>query len=146
MIIRVTLCWICITMTSACASNAQSTKNIEPLREAVEALRKAMVDPKEEALDALVAPELSYGHSSGRVEGKTSFITSLINGDSDFITLTFSDITIELVDNVAIVRHKLAADTNDAGKGKSSINLGVMLVWKKTKGKWKLIGRQSFKL
>jgi hypothetical protein len=124
---------------------AQS-KDQETLTNCVSNLRQLMIDPDRAKLDELIADELSYGHSSGRVEDKSSFISSLVNGDSDFVTLEISDLIVNVIDNVAIVRHKLAAETNDKGKGNASIKLGVMLVWKKYKGKWKLIGRQAFKI
>jgi len=37
---------------------------------AVEALRKAMIAADKSALDQLTIPELSYGHSSGRLENR----------------------------------------------------------------------------
>jgi hypothetical protein len=50
-----------------------------------------------------------------------------------------------VVDNTAIVRHILTAQTNDGGKP-GSVNLGVMLVFIKEHGSWKLLGRQAYKL
>jgi len=45
----------------------------------------------------------------------------------------------------AIVRHRLDADTNDAGKGTAQVHLKVMTVWVIEKGGWKLLGRQAVK-
>lgn len=109
---------------------------------AAEKLRVAMIDPTPAALGALVADDLSYGHSGGKVDTKTSFIADLMSGASDFVTIAITDQTIKLVDNVAIVRHTLTADTNDAGKpGKVSIK--ILGVWQKQGGEWKLLARQA---
>lgn len=109
---------------------------------AAEKLRLAMIDPTPAALDALVADELSYGHSGGKVDTKASFISDLMDGKSDFVTLAITDQTVRIVGNVAIVRHTLTADTNDSGKpGKVSIK--VLGVWQWQDGAWKLLARQA---
>lgn len=109
---------------------------------AAERLRIAMIDPTPAALNALVADDLSYGHSGGKVDTKTSFIADLMDRKSDFVTIAITDQTIKLVDNVAIVRHTLTADTNDSGKpGKVSIK--ILGVWQKQGGNWKLLARQA---
>ncbi len=79
-----------------------------------ERLRVAMIDPTPAALNALVADDLSYGHSGGKVDTKTSFMADLMSGASDFVTITITEQTIKVVGNVAIVRHTLTADTNDS--------------------------------
>ena len=109
---------------------------------AAEKLRVAMIDPTPAALGALVADDLSYGHSGGKVDTKASFISDLMDRKSDFVTIAITDQTIKLVDNVAIVRHPLTADTNDSGKpGKVSIK--ILGVWQKQGGDWKLLARQA---
>lgn len=109
---------------------------------AAERLRVAMVDPTPAALNALVADDLSYGHSGGKVDTKASFISDLMDGKSDFVTIAITDQTVKVIDNVAIVRHTLTADTNDSGKpGKVSIK--ILGVWQKQGSDWKLIARQA---
>ena len=111
---------------------------------AAEKLRVAMIDPTPVALNALVADDLSYGHSGGKVDTKTSFISDLMDGKSDFVTIAITEQTIKVIDNVAIVRHTLTADTNDSGKpGKVSIK--ILGVWQQqgAGGDWKLIARQA---
>ena len=83
---------------------------------AAEKLRVAMIDPTPAALTALVADDLRYGHSGGRVDTKDSFIGDLIAGKSDFVTIVITDQTIKVVGNTAIVRHALTANTNGSGK------------------------------
>lgn len=111
---------------------------------AVESLRKAMIDASESSLKDLTSEALSYGHSSGMVEDRAGFIGRLLSGESDFKTITLSDQTIKITNNVAIVRHRLVAETNDNGKP-GNPNLSVLLVWQKDKGKWKLVARQAVK-
>lgn len=112
---------------------------------AVEALRKAMVDPDKATLDKLTADELSYGHSSGKVQTKAEYIESLISAASDFVSIDLTEQTIRLSGTTAIVRHILSGNTNDGGKP-GTVKLGVLTIWQKQKGQWRLLARQAFKL
>jgi len=113
---------------------------------AAERLRIAMIDPTAAALGALVADDLSYGHSSGKVDTKASFIGDLVDGKSDFVAITITDQTIKVVDGqTAIVRHTLAADTNDSGKP-GKVALKILGVWQKQGGSWKLLARQAVRI
>ncbi len=114
---------------------------------AVESLRATMVDPDKGKLEALVAPELSYGHSSGKIDDKTSFIESLMTGASDFTSINLQEQTIKIAGTTAIVRHKLIGESLDKAKGtKAPINLHVLTIWQKQGGQWKLLARQAVKI
>ena len=133
------LCLILVSMTSS----AQSADE-KAVANTVEQLRKAMIDPDRSTLENLTADSLSYGHSTGRVEYRKEFIQNLLSGKSDFVTIDLSDQTISVSGDVAIVRHVLNATTNDSGQP-GNTKLLVMLVFQKTKGKWKLLARQAVK-
>ncbi|MGM8360464.1 nuclear transport factor 2 family protein [Flavobacterium sp. ARAG 55.4] len=130
-------------------SNRAQTKTVSNEETAVanqvEALRKALIDPTEANLKALTSKDLSYGHSSGVLQDQTVFIEKLLNGESDFVTIEFQNQSIQVIGDVAIVRHNLAAHTKDSGVEKD-IKIGIMLVWQKQKGKWLLVARQAYKL
>ena len=129
-----------VTFAVTFIANAQS-KDEQEVAKAVEALRTAMIDANKAGLDAITASELTYGHSSGTMEDKATFIEALVSGKSDFITMDLTKQTIKIVGNTALVRHELHGDT-PTGK----VNLGILLVWQKQKGKWLLLARQAFKL
>jgi ketosteroid isomerase-like protein len=121
------------------------TKQEKAVANAVEQLRKAMIDADSVMLDKLVSEKLSYGHSGGALDNKTVFIQKIVSGKSDFVTIELPDQTISVSKNVAIVRHKLNATTNDNGKP-GEVHLVVMLIWQKLHGDWKLLARQAVKL
>src|SRR5580693_570813 len=108
------------------------------LASAVEAFRKALIDPTKAALDKLTMDELSYGHSSGLIQDKAAFEQALLSGASDFVSIDLTDQTMKVVGNTAWVRHKFSAVTNDGGKP-GTTHLSVLLVWMKQKGQWKLL-------
>ena len=138
------LCIITLCISVSTLSFAQSADEKE-VAAAVESFRKALIDPTQASLDALTAPELSYGHSSGKLEDKAAFIDALVSKRSDFVTADLTQLTIKIVGNTAIVRHNLVAEINDGGNA-GTTKLGVLLIWQKTQGKWKLLARQAFKL
>jgi hypothetical protein len=113
--------------------------------DAVELLKKGMLDGDRGILERSTSADLSYGHSSGKIEDKVSFVEALASGKSDFVTLHLSEQTIKVKGNVAYVRHKLSGETKDGGKA-GTANIGVLLVWVKEDGGWKLLARQAFKL
>lgn len=114
------------------------------LMQAVEDFREALLNPTEQKLKALSSSQLSYGHSSGKLESHDEFISSLISGRSDFVELRFSDISVTTEGSTAIVRHWLDAVTNDGGQP-GSVSLLVMLVWARENSAWKLLARQAVK-
>ncbi len=140
---------ICITLfvflIMASATFAQSAAEKE-VATAVESLRKVLVDPDKEGLEKITHPNLSYGHSSGKIEDQKAFMQALISKESDFTSITLSDQTVQISGDVAIVRHKLSGKTHDKGKDPGTVNLGVMLVWTRVGGEWKLLGRQAYKI
>lgn len=111
---------------------------------AVEQLKSTMITPDKKILDDLILDELSYGHSSGKVEDKASFIDNLMNGNSDFVSIVLGNQEVIVVGKSAIVRHTLDAVTNDKGQP-GNVKLNIMTVWNKQKGKWKLLARQAVK-
>jgi ketosteroid isomerase-like protein len=121
---------------------SQDEKAVDNL---VENYRLALIDPTEKNLSALVHDQLTFGHSSGKMENKAEFLEALISGKSNFNSVEFKDQTVTISDNVALVRHKMHAEITENEKN-NNINLGVLLVWKKQKSGWKLIARQAYKL
>src|SRR5688572_5237986 len=130
-----------LMMLTSVNSLAQS-KDETAVSTAVETLRKAMLDADKATLEKCTAPELSYGHSSGKVETKNEFVDALVTGKSDFVSISLSDQTVKVVGNTAIVRHTLQGETNDNGN-RGTVKLFVLTIWQKQNGQWKLLARQA---
>lgn len=136
--------FLLLMITISTQTKAQS-KDEKQVATAIETLNKAMIDGSKSALENIASDALSYGHSSGKIQNKTEFVEAIVSGQSDFVTIKLTDQTISVKDQTAIVRHKFSAETNDGGKP-GNVSLGIMLVWIKEKGAWKLLGRQAYKL
>ncbi len=127
-------------------SLAQNQK-VNEVADAVEQLRVAMIKADKAALENLAAGKLSYGHSSGAVDDKKTFVEKIVSGQSVFESIDLSEQTISVSGNVAVVRHLLFAKTNDAGKGPGEVKLKILLVWQKQKKNgWKLLARQAVRV
>jgi hypothetical protein len=110
---------------------------------AVEALKKAMIAADKSALDKLAAAELSYGHSSGRLENKSEFIEAIVSGKSGFTAIELEGQTVNVVDKMAIVRHMFHATQRKSG---DKVKLYNLTIWVQQQDQWKLVARQAAKL
>lgn len=137
------LCLMSLLSFTCLVPAAHAADETAAVTSAAEKLRVLMVDPQRAALEALVAKDLSYGHSSGKLDTKQSFINDLLTGVSDFVSITISDQTVHVVGDVAIIRHTLSAETADKGKAPGNIRLGILLIWHKQHGHWQLLARQA---
>ena len=121
-------------------------KDEDAIARAVRQLNQAMIDGNQIALEQLTASQLSYGHSSGLIEDKNAYITAIIDGTSGFTSIDLTEQTISISGDVALVRHKFTAGSDNKGQQPSTVKLTVLQVWQKQKGKWLLLARQAAKL
>jgi len=135
-----------LLLAVAAGGTVVAQQNDDPtMTNAVEAFRKALIDPTQANLDKLTMNELTYGHSSGMIQDKAAFEQALLSGASDFVSIDLSQQTVQVVGNTAWVRHLFSAVTNDGGKP-GEAHLSVLMVWMKQKGQWKLLARQAVKV
>ena len=111
---------------------------------AIDDLNKAMIAADKAKLEALVADQLSYGHSAGKVETKKEFVDVVAGKKTTYKSITLNDPTVSVVGNNAIARHTFVVETETDGKP-SQAKVGVMQVWVKDGGTWKLLARQAFR-
>ena len=112
---------------------------------AVEALMKAMLQADKAGLEQLVADQLSYGHSAGVIETKAQFVDVIVSKKTVYKTISLSEPSTVIAGDNAIVRHIFSNETESGGKA-ASARVGILQVWQKKDGAWKLLARQAFKL
>jgi ketosteroid isomerase-like protein len=125
----------------ACAESAEEAA----VDKAVEALRKALMEKDKTRLEQLAADQLSYGHSSGKVQTKAEFVDGVMTSKATVKSLTFPELSIAVVGNAAIARHLYESEMETDGKP-TNVKIGALQVWQKQDGNWKLLARQGFKL
>jgi Domain of unknown function (DUF4440) len=114
------------------------------VRENVEAVRKALLAADKGALEKLTAAELSYGHSSGKVQNQAEFIDGVVNRKGVVKSIDFPNLKVAVIGNAAIMRHGWVSESETGGKP-SHVAIEVLGVWQKQDGAWKLLARQGYK-
>jgi ketosteroid isomerase-like protein len=123
---------------------AQNT-DTSAVANAVINLTKAMLSADKGKLGQYVADQLSYGHSSGVVQDKATFIDTIVSKKTVYKSIELSNQTVAIAGDAAIVRHAWVSESgNGDGKWNES-KLGVLQVWQKQGSDWKLLARQAFK-
>lgn len=112
---------------------------------ASDSLHQAKLTGDRALFDRLCADALSYGHSSGRMESKAEFIDDNVADPPIWTSISLSDRSVRLSGDTAVVRHTMDGQSQRNG-AVSSVRIGVLLVWQKQAGAWKLLARQAFKL
>lgn len=129
------------TALSARASDADAKQ----VAEAIEKMRAAMLAGDGKTLRSVVERDLSYGHSSGKIQTEDEFIKDL-DGKKAFKSLVLSNHTVKIVGNDAIVRHVFDGENNLPDGKTSTAHIGVLQVWRKHPDGWRLLARQAFTL
>jgi ketosteroid isomerase-like protein len=93
----------------------------------------------------LTADQLSYGHSSAVVQNKAEFIDGVMGRKATVKSLTYPDLKVMMAGNNAIARHRFVSESEQDGKT-TNTDIGILEVWTKQDGGWKLLARQGFKL
>lgn len=121
---------------------AQAEKEVAS---AVEKMRTALLAEDVATLKSLTSEDLTYGHSSGVIENQEQFLEVFASKKTDYQKWDISDLSITFHGKeLAMVRHNVIADFASNGNV-TTLNLGLMMVWVKEKGTWKLLARQAFR-
>ena len=113
--------------------------------QSIETLRKALLEADKAKLEQVTAPQISYGHSDGRVENKEQLINGVMTRKQVVKSLNFPELKVAVVGNAAIARHIYLGESELDGK-QTTTRIGALQLWQKQDGGWKLIARQGFRL
>jgi hypothetical protein len=110
---------------------------------ALDAFSQAVIAADKAKLERMTLPEVTYGHSDGRVQDQATFIDALVTRKSIFKTLDSTKQAITVVGDTAIVRNHMSADVDPGGR---HVELEMIYVWQRRGGEWKLLLRQASKI
>ena len=114
------------------------------VKKIVEDMRKAYLDKDKAKLEAMTLPQLTYSHSDGRIEDRAKFIDGVMNRKATVKSLEYPELTVAIAGDTAIVRHLWVSESELDGKT-TNTRIGVMQVYKKQDGGWKLLARSSYR-
>ena len=126
-------------------TSADASTDEAAVTENVEVLRRAILEADKARLDQVSAPQISYGHSDGRVESKEQFINGVMTRKQTVKSLAFPELKVAVVGDAAVARHIYLAESELDGK-QTTTKIGALQVWQKQNGSWKLLARQGFRL
>ncbi|WP_285424567.1 MULTISPECIES: nuclear transport factor 2 family protein [unclassified Pseudomonas] len=138
---KLVVAFLCLLSGSAMAAPAADEQDVA---KAVDNMTQAMLHKDIKALNALTSDNVTYGHSSGKIQNKQEFIADIETGRSGFKTLQMLNQTIKLNGDVALVRNHFSAQAVNSGV-EVPTEIENFQIWQKQKGHWLLIGRQAFR-
>jgi hypothetical protein len=112
---------------------------------AIDTLSRAIITADKASLEKITWPELSYGHSAGKVENQKQFVDALVSKQTVIISIDNPKVTSTVVGDIAISRGTATFMVAGAG-APTKADLTLLLIWQKRGGEWKLLARQAFKV
>ncbi len=113
---------------------------------AEQALYRAMIAQDFAALDALLADNLVYIHSTAVAEDKRGYLAGVRNGLYDYGAIKSRDVTIRHCGDVAIQTGIVTMSVAARGEAKVPTTLLFTLVWKREPEGWRLWQRQATRI
>ena len=142
---RIFLLLILFTSFSAFAF-AQTANKLE--REIIKLEQErvaALTQGKTAKLEQLLADDLTYTHSSGRVDSKAQFLDSLKSGSVKYESMTHSNVKVAVYGNTAVMRGESEMKLLSGGRP-VAFRIRFLSVYVKKEGRWQLTAWQSTRL
>lgn len=105
----------------------------------------AMLQNDLTALEALLADDLTYTHSSSKVESKAEFLESLRSGKLRYLAAERSDLAVRVYGDTAVVTGRAEMKVSSPG-GELTLPVRFTEVWVRSGGAWKLTAWQSTRI
>ena len=129
------------TLTFAQSSEA------EKVWSRVGALTQAIFETKDSAaLYDLVSNNVTYGHSGGNIENKQEMVHNAVSSPTKYKNPAIERVSININKKTAVLRHNFRATSLDDKGAESPLNIGILQVWKKENGKWRIWARQAVRI
>lgn len=130
-------------MTAVVHAQSDSAK----VKESVARLENALIAKDYREIEALLHKDVSFGHSTGWVQGRQDVINDCKSGKLTYQKIERNNLYVAAIKNDwATVRYSGRAEGLIEGKAFTFL-LHVLQVWVKDKeGKWQLVARQATRL
>lgn len=112
----------------------------------LETFRAAQAAGKADAIAPLCMDELSYSHSSAKIDTKASLLDGIAKASYKWTTLEYKNPSIRVVGPAAIVRFTFVGEQEFTDGKKTPQNLAILMNWQKQGSDWKLLSRSATKL
>jgi ketosteroid isomerase-like protein len=113
------------------------------ITETEQTLYRAMIAQDFAALDALLAEDVVYIHSTTVAETKDAYLAGVRNGLYDYSAISSSNVTLRHCGEVAIQTGTVRMNVGARGTPPAPITLLFTLVWKREQQGWRLWQRHA---
>lgn len=115
------------------------------VRKAQEARFAATIKADLAGLSALLADDMTYGHSNSKIETKAEFLDLIKTGHYQYKSIAPREVAARLYGDTALLSGLADIDVVSGGQP-VSVKLRFLEVWVKQGGRWKLAAWQSTRL
>jgi ketosteroid isomerase-like protein len=110
---------------------------------AEQSLYRAMIEQDFEALDAILADDVVYVHSTAVAETKDGYLAGVRNGLYEYASVESDAATVAFSGDVAVQTGRSRMSVGARGQPMAAINLLVTLVWRREPTGWRLWRRHA---
>ena len=131
---------VCVLGTQLAAQNVEAE-----IRRLEDERGQAMLRRDAAALDRILADDLTYTHSSGRVDTKPDFIRSYTATDQRYVAFDRDNVRVRVYGDAAVVtgtaKVHVKSDTRDA-----KFEIRFVDVYVRRNGRWQMVAWQSTRI
>jgi len=113
------------------------------IEQAEKALYHAMLEQDFEQLEALLADDLRYIHSTGVVESKRGYLAGVANGLYEYERIESREVTTTDHGSMVVQTGIVEMLVGERDQPKEAIRLLFTLLWTQSAGRWRLSLRQA---
>jgi hypothetical protein len=124
-------------------ASAQAPATEQAVRQVEDRRIKAMIDDDFATLDAILADDLTYGHSSGLADTKAAYLEALRSGKTKYLTFDRAPSVVRIYGNTAIITG--TATLSLRGQA-APFTLRYTLAYVMREGQWRMVAWQSTRL
>jgi ketosteroid isomerase-like protein len=144
--VRVSLAVVCGALWASAVGRAAGSGTAESEIAQIEQQRFAAMQAADIAtLDRLLSPDLTYTHSSGKLETKPVFLGAIQRGALKYKTVAPEGIAVRVYDSAAVVTGRCHFQV-EADDRQLDLQVSFTDVYVKRDGAWQLVAWQSTRL
>ncbi|MDH7500655.1 MAG: nuclear transport factor 2 family protein [candidate division NC10 bacterium] len=117
----------------------------DEIRQVEQRWMAGIMSKDQKALEEILSPDLIYTHSSGVVESKAEYISSVCGGSLRYDSVTYEAPVIRIFGITGV----MAAKATMVGMNKGqpfNAQMRILHVWVKEAGEWRLVAHQTTRI
>ena len=131
-----------LLIVACCTPLASAADPAAAVRESSSAWRKAAIKQDRPALERLLANDLVYAHSNGKLESKEVYIAAVTKGPSHYESFTESDTKVRVYGTAAVLEGIVEVKP----PSRPAYRVRTLEVYVNNGGQWQMTAHQSARL